>query len=200
LGSLVHAALATVDLARPGGLRAMVERHAERLLLAGATEVREALQMIEAFVASPRAREVSQARQAHAEVEFLLAWPLDGQDDSQVVLGGFIDRLYQDRQGAWHVLDFKTNRTDAATLTASAAPYELQMLVYGLATEQIMGQAPASLKLHFLRTGDEYAFAWDADARRRTIELVNQAIADDVARSRQRWLAADTYRARQGVL
>ena len=33
---------------------------------------------------------------------------------------GFIDCLYEDQAGAWHVLDFKTNQVDPSTLAAVA--------------------------------------------------------------------------------
>ena len=51
------------------------------------------------------------------------------------------------------MLDFKTNRVTPETLARVAADYEMQMLVYGLAAERILGSPPASLTLHFLRGG-----------------------------------------------
>ncbi len=92
-------------------------------------------------------------------------------------LTGFIDRLYEDRDGQWHILDFKTNQVDAATLPAVAASYELQMLVYALAAQQVLGRPPKNLTLHMLRTGDEFAFAWNDAARARVGKMVDEAIA-----------------------
>ena len=106
------------------------------------------------------------AKQSFVEAEFLLAWPPET-NPAQCTLGGYIDRLYQDEHGAWHVVDFKTNRVPAAGVAAIAANYELQMLVYALAAETILGSPPASVTLHFLRTGDEHRFAWDALVRGR---------------------------------
>ena len=64
----------------------------------------------------------------------------------------------------------------ADTLAAVAAPYEMQMLVYALAVEQILKRPPDELVLCFLRPGLEYRFTWDAAARQRVVELVDGAL------------------------
>ena len=91
-------------------------------------------------------------------------------------LQGFIDCLYCDAAGQWRLVDYKTNRVTADTLAAVAAPYEMQMLVYALAVEQILQRPPDELVLCFLRPGLEYRFAWDAAARQRVVELVDGAL------------------------
>jgi ATP-dependent helicase/nuclease subunit A len=179
LGTLVHAALAVIDPAAPGDVRALVERLADDHLPDNPAEAAEAVAMVERFVRSRRAAELAAAPTCHAEVEFLLAWPPGSQQPGDVVLRGFIDRLYQDSTGRWHVVDFKTNRVDDEGVAAASAPYEMQMLVYGLAAEEILGSPPVSLTLHFLRTGSEHQFAWNDDARARVIAMVNDAIGAD---------------------
>jgi len=95
-----------------------------------------------------------------------------------IYLSGFIDRLYRDSAGRWHILDFKTNRVTDKTPPPPPSPNtEMQMLVYALAAEAVLKTPPASLVLHFLRTGDEHAFAWNDAARRRVQELVDRGIA-----------------------
>jgi len=91
-------------------------------------------------------------------------------------LQGFIDCLYQDAAGRWIVVDYKTNQVTASTLKAVAAEYEMQMLLYALAVQRILGLPPADLVLCFLRPGLEHHFAWDDAARRRVAELVNQGL------------------------
>jgi hypothetical protein len=59
----------------------------------------------------------------------------------------------------------------------------MQMLVYALATEQILGVGPTSLTLHFLRTGAEHQFDWSVAARERAVLLVEAGIAASVAAS-----------------
>jgi ATP-dependent exoDNAse (exonuclease V) beta subunit len=92
-------------------------------------------------------------------------------------LQGFIDCLYQDAVGKWHLLDYKTNQTSAEDAVSLAAQFELQMGVYALAVEQILRQPPQELTVHFLRPSVEHCFVWDEAMRERTRERVNQAIA-----------------------
>jgi hypothetical protein len=64
----------------------------------------------------------------------------------------------------------------AETLLAVAAEYEMQMLVYALAAETILGVALAELLLCFLRPGLKYRIPWDAAARERIVELVDRQL------------------------
>jgi hypothetical protein len=45
-----------------------------------------------------------------------------------------------------------------------------------MAAERTLAQTPIELALHFLRSGVEHVFTWNDAARRRAIDLVNQAI------------------------
>lgn len=181
LGTLVHAVLAALDLRQPGSCRELVERYAKRHLGEDPAQVAIAVQMIEQFVASPRFASLAAAQEDHPEIEFLLRWPLEASAEPETLISGYLDRLYRDSHGNWHILDFKTNRVGKSGVASVAASYEMQMLVYGLATEQILGVAPASLTLHFLRSGQEHVFAWNAAARQRAVQLVESGIAASIA-------------------
>jgi ATP-dependent helicase/nuclease subunit A len=106
----------------------------------------------------------------------------DGTRSVPVTLGeyrylqGFIDCLYQDAAGAWHLLDYKTNQVAAATLAAVAAGYEMQMFVYALAAERIFKAPVASLTLHFLRPNLEHQFNFDPQRRLEMTAAVTQAM------------------------
>jgi len=175
LGTLIHAVLAEVDFAAPGDVARLVHRHALRHLPEGTAELDEPIAMVCQFLDSPRAAELAAARQVHRELEFLLAWPIDGPRSGQF-LEGFIDCLYQTPAGAWRLLDYKSNRVTAATMAQVAAEYEMQMLLYALATQRILGQWPEELVLCFLRPGLEYHFPCGPDSARRAIELITSAI------------------------
>jgi ATP-dependent helicase/nuclease subunit A len=181
LGTLVHAVLGSLDFKQASDLPSLVRLHAQRLTVDSATDRAEALQMVERFVGSARARDLGSAAESHAEVEFLLRWPIEGGALPRATICGAIDRLYRDRSGRWHLLDFKTNRVSAATVAAQAAPYEMQMLLYALAAERILQTSPSSVTLHFLRTGSEHAFAWNAEAKSKVIEMVSAGIAATAA-------------------
>jgi ATP-dependent helicase/nuclease subunit A len=136
----------------------------------------EAATMLRAFLASPRSSAMASAKQLYREIEFLLAWPPEGSDPAPVFLQGFIDNLYCDSAGAWHLVDYKTNQVAPRTLGKVAADYEMQMLLYALAAEMTLGVAPVELVLHFLRGGLEHAFPWDAAAKTRLRQLIDAAM------------------------
>jgi ATP-dependent exoDNAse (exonuclease V) beta subunit len=176
LGTLVHAVLAEIPFGEPVDVANLSARHAARQML-DATTADEARRLVARFLETARAGELAAARQRHVEQEFLLAWPPGSKHEDACFLQGFLDCLYEDAGGAWHVLDYKTNQVDAATLAAKAAEYEMQMLVYALAVERILGQPPASIVLHFLRPSLEWQFKLDANSRRKLMDLVNRSIA-----------------------
>ena len=63
-------------------------------------------------------------------------------------------------------------------MAEAAADYEMQMCVYALAVERILGEEPAELTLCFLRPGLEHHFLWDAAARRRAAAMVDEKIRE----------------------
>lgn len=176
LGTLVHEVLAEIDFSKPGDIPGLVRRHAPRHLPEAEDRPDEPAEMLRRFVASPRAAEIAAAAKVYRELEFLLAWPPGSRDPEARYLQGFIDCLYRDAAGGWHLLDYKTNRVTAADVQAAAAEYEMQMLVYALAVERILAAAPVELALCFLRPGLEHRFSWDEDARRRVVRLVDRAL------------------------
>ncbi|HJQ78335.1 MAG TPA: PD-(D/E)XK nuclease family protein, partial [Lacipirellulaceae bacterium] len=140
------------------------------VLLNAAEAAATAREMLQRFAASKRAKQLAQASAIHRELEFVLAWPPNH-------LHGYIDCLYQDAEGRWHVLDYKTTKSSTADIARLAKQYEMQMYVYALAAERALGQPPAELALHFLRPGVEHVFLWNDLARRQAIDMVNNAIA-----------------------
>jgi ATP-dependent helicase/nuclease subunit A len=110
------------------------------------------------------------------EIEFLLPWPIAGADGDGRYLHGYIDCLYQDAQGRWRLLDYKTNRASVENAAAVAQGYELQLLVYTLACEKSLGEPLAECTLVLLDPGTEHAFAWDAAARRKGADRLTDAM------------------------
>lgn len=176
LGGLVHAVLERVDLRRPAGVRNLCEFLAPQFC-GGAPEslAADAAAMIERFLDSPRAAELAAATLVRREVEFLLPWPPEGAYDNRY-MHGYIDCLYQDAQGRWRLLDYKTNRTPAGGVGELARKYELQMLVYALACERALGVPLAECVLQSLDSGGEKAFTWDAAARRSGADRITAAM------------------------
>ncbi|HUT90211.1 MAG TPA: UvrD-helicase domain-containing protein [Thermoguttaceae bacterium] len=179
LGTLVHDVLAEIDLGRPDDAAPLVRRLAPRHLpdVEEGEGLAEPIEMVLRFLKSPRAAELAASRRVHRELEFLLAWPPGTREPEPRYLQGYIDCLYQDAASRWVVLDYKTNRVTASTIGAVAAGYEMQMLLYALAIERILGEPPGDLVLHFLRLAAEHHFAWDDAARGRVMDLVNRSLA-----------------------
>lgn len=170
-GTFVHAVLARMDLHGKGSPRAMCEQIAsERVLKQTARAADEATELLKRFGTSARCSQIAAASVVHRELEFLLAWPPGGMARDGRYIQGFFDCVYQDASGGWHLVDYKTNTR------ADAGPYEMQMLLYGLAFEQAVGTPPVELALHFLRTGAERKFEWNNTSRTRAIEMVSDAM------------------------
>lgn len=180
LGTLVHAVFEHVDFAQPEQAVGLVQRHAPvHLPNVELPQLREAAEMIERFLYGPRAGEMRHAVSIHREIEFMLRWPLGGAQaaGNAVFLRGFMDCLYQSADGAWHLVDYKTNRVTMANVEEVAAKYELQMLVYALAAEQTLGVTPQTMALCFLRPGIEYQFRLNEATRAHGIKLLESALA-----------------------
>ncbi len=193
-GTLVHAALERMAFDGKDPVetwcRELAPLHLNRSVEQGAGEAGVLLQR---FQNSPRHEQLRTARQVHREVEFLLPWAVQSEQASGDYLQGYLDCLVQDENGAWTVLDYKTNRVDAEGVTQAAEEYRLQLYVYAMAVEHVQGQPPASLAIHFLRPQAEVTFDWDAQARQRGQELVDRAIASVREEAQQRYLQESTY-------
>ena len=84
---------------------------------------------------------------AHFELPF--SWDWDG-----VPVHGTIDLAYES-EGAWHMLDFKTDELRGRSLPKAGETYLPQLALYASALEAAVGQPPVT-GLMFLRTGDVY--------------------------------------------
>ena len=208
-GSLVHDVLARLDLNNLEDVADWCERlAAEHVLLNARLAARAAREVIERFVTAPRFDALRRAPIVHRELEFLLAWAPSQTNGKSVSVDpppspqpasagsspatespqsanscyfrGYIDCLYQDASGEWHLCDYKTNDVAAADVPQLALQYEMQMYVYALAAERALRRPPVELALHFLRPGAEHVFSWHNATRARAHELVNRAIAAKV--------------------
>jgi ATP-dependent helicase/nuclease subunit A len=179
LGTLVHAIIERLDptadnwdepinrwadALAPQELRREIDRGAK-----------EAKRLVKRFVTTPEWAAMRAAPRLEREVEFLLPWPMpDGSPTA--VIRGYLDALYQDAGGAWHLVDFKTNATAAAGVPILAEHYSLQMAVYAHAIEAATGQQPASLTLVFLAAGVSHVVPWDDAAHAESAKAVTEAI------------------------
>jgi hypothetical protein len=181
LGRLIHAVMERIDFRQPDSAAELCQLLAPQEA-PGAPEraAGRAWEMIERFLASPRAEELSRARVIRREMEFVLPWPPgDASHDDKFqgrYLHGRLDCLYQDDGGRWWLLDYKSNRIPREDVLQAVERYELQMLAYALACERVLGVPLAACGLELLDPGVEYCFTWDDATRRRKIELITAAM------------------------
>ncbi|HEY1068377.1 MAG TPA: 3'-5' exonuclease, partial [Pirellulales bacterium] len=188
LGELIHAVFEAVDFRKPTGLPELVRRQAEKLRPLGAPSYDEAtaLELVQRFFKTKRAKQIAKAVEIQTEVEFLLAWPPGRADDPHgPFLRGIIALLYQTADGAWRLVEFKTDDVTAEQTHQHAQTYEMQMLLYAAAAERITGKSPSGVTLHFLRTGEEVEFEWYALAMNHAAQLIDDAIAKATEEAQQ---------------
>ncbi len=122
LGTLVHDVLERIDFASgataglpsSGDIAAWCEHLAPAHVIQNTEHAaRLARNLIERFTASPRGKQLAIATAIHREIEFLLAWPPGEQTRRGQYIQGYIDCLYQDATGSWHIVDYKTNDVTA---------------------------------------------------------------------------------------
>jgi ATP-dependent helicase/nuclease subunit A len=177
LGSLVLELLSLLDWRSDHDIAGWCELLAGQHVPANAKKVaRQAHEILKRFAASNRARQLAQAQTLHRELEFLLAWPPDQATADGRYFRGYIDCLYQDARGGWHLIDYKTDTISADEVAQKAQQYEMQIGLYALAAEKALGAPLVEISLYFLKPGQEYLLIWDDTARCNTIDQVNRAI------------------------
>ena len=168
-GTLVHAVLERVDLRTPKNADELCEFLAPQFFQQDWQEAAaEAADLVRGFLTSDRCAQIAEARVVHNEVEFLLPWPDADGPESGSYLHGFIDCLYQDTAGQWHLLDYKTNQVSPEGVPQLAEKYAMQMFVYSLACQSALGVAPVENVLYFLRPQTEFVSQLDSN---QTVEM-----------------------------
>ena len=160
-GTLYHRCMELLNFAGPQDAGALVRRAAGEMELPDTTD----LALLEAQLRGMLARfgehelsaRLASAGQAFRELDFVMAC-------GPALLRGQIDLLYADEGGAWHVVDYKSDRVSGAELTARAEQYELQLLLYAAAAARHTGTPPADASLYFLRPAATHTFAASGEA------------------------------------
>jgi len=177
LGTLYHRCMELLDFAHPPSARSLVRRAAGEMALEEAPDIDAAVEefggMLEKFSAHPLAGSLGAARQIFRELDFVTE--IDG-----AALRGQIDLLYQDAQGTWRIVDYKSDRLEGEDIEAHARRYELQMLAYaGAATRHLSGPI-AGATVYFLRPAAACDMRLDAAAiaaaHRRIAELIRRLL------------------------
>lgn len=163
-GTATHTFLEHVSLEKTGTaaeLKAEAARLCERgLLRRGEADAVDYAAVARLF-ASPLGARMRAAASLRREFRFLLL--ADAADyfsgtaaDDRVLLQGVVDCCFEE-DGGITVVDYKTDRVDAAQVPARAAAYRGQLRTYAKALQRIFGLPVKHCILWFLHSGTEYA-------------------------------------------
>jgi ATP-dependent helicase/nuclease subunit A len=109
------------------------------------------MSMLDNLRASSLFEDIQQAKQRFSELPFVLDTPLGK-------LHGVIDLLFQDRDGEWHLVEWKTDWVDEDSYVEKVDEYRQQIAVYVNAVQSILSFTPEA-HLCFLALNNEvYSF------------------------------------------
>ena len=147
-GIIVHEVMQKIDGIdlTPNGIRAEVEKqvvlHMKEEISQSSPAVDEITSVINAIVTSECWKEVSRGQ--NAKTEFTITTALGGD-----FLTGTIDRVYQDANGIWNVLDFKTDTITHGTFASRIEEYAEQLKFYAFLVHRFFSVSHVRATLMF---------------------------------------------------
>jgi ATP-dependent helicase/nuclease subunit A len=171
IGRVIHRVLADwVCLEMPEfELARRVETYARREGITTPDAISATLQrcgrILEDLRGSELYAEICCATQRYSEIPFTLTTPAG-------VLHGVIDLLYQDSQGRWQMIDWKSERVPSEQMQTHAEKHSLQVAIYAEAARTVLGVMP-EVAICFLAVGArvwKYTQANLTDALRQVFE------------------------------
>jgi ATP-dependent helicase/nuclease subunit A len=150
IGDLVHHYLRDVDLSRQAvdeNLLGILVRQESRIPANHRPEATSRVNgLVNSYHGMALSAELREARQVLREVPFVL-------DMQGVTITGVIDLLYQDSEGRWSIVDYKTDAIDAKDADNHAEAYRDQLNVYRVAAQDFLQESLRDTCLAFLRPG-----------------------------------------------
>jgi len=182
LGTLYHRCMELLDFANPQANKSLISQVVWEMDLDDAVNpdalTAELDDMILRFAKHDLWERLASAKHIHRELDFVLT-------AGQLTLRGQIDLLYCDDQGAWHVVDYKSDRVeDDAQIAQRAENYKLQMLAYSIAAGRHLDQPIAYASLYFLRPASRHTFTINPSALQ-TAQNRLAAITEDLILARR---------------
>jgi len=150
LGTLIHRVVERWDPATASDLESFVRTVADGMDEPADEAMRAvALRRVTALFGSPHYAGIVQAVQCLREVDFRLrrVVPIPDGEPLEVHITGQIDCLYQSADGAWRLVDFKTGHLDEADPESLVESYAVQLRIYALAAESLIGRPPDDMAL-----------------------------------------------------
>ena len=127
--------------------------------------------------AHPFYQRISQAHELHSEKAFHV------QEDG-LMITGTIDKLFQERDHRWAVVDFKTSETASSEISAKIEQegYDLQVQIYLWAISRILSTDDVEGFLFFTHTGDLIPIRFDPGVAQKCETLI-ASLPRDLQRS-----------------
>ncbi|MFA5168692.1 MAG: UvrD-helicase domain-containing protein [Candidatus Omnitrophota bacterium] len=152
-GTAMHGFFEHLDLERPE--RFLEQEALDRVFgRFGEDAKNDARKIVQNFIKQPIFCELQKARQVKREIDFVL-------NERRGLIHGKIDILFQDSQGEWHILDYKTASGDEETARKSA--YDLQLEIYAIAAERILKLPVRSAIIYYLRNQKAVTLSFPAE-------------------------------------
>ena len=154
-GTAMHLVMQYLELGGPDP-EEQVRRLVERRLLTPQQAEAVDMERIRAFLATPLAQEIRQARQVWREYRFALLMPAALYDPAaegeELMLQGVVDCAFRTEEGLV-VVDFKTDRLAPGEEPQRAEEYRPQLEAYAQALERVMEEKVCRKVLYFFSTG-----------------------------------------------
>jgi ATP-dependent exoDNAse (exonuclease V) beta subunit len=181
-----------MDFANPGAPATLALQTADEMALSsGQTEAltAELGGMVDQFRSHELWSQIASAATTHRELDFVFS-------AGPAQLRGQIDLLFADADGAWRIVDYKSDRLGpsptAEDVAAHSTHHELQMLIYALAAEKHLGSPPAEATLYYLRPGLTHTIPITPDSLHQAQDRLASLTESLIASRRSAQFAADT--------
>ena len=140
-GTRMHRALEYLDWSRPG--EALSETKLQPIFAGFSQEkIHEAAQILKEFFDTGLFQDIRRSPLVRRELNFVL-------NARRGLIDGVIDVLFQNQDGSFTVLDYKTSEGDAAK--SKKQGYDLQIQIYALAAAKILKQPVTRGQIYFLK-------------------------------------------------
>lgn len=162
-GTLLHMVMQHISLQKVldvAGVKAELHRLVQEEFLTEAQAAAIKVKDIERFFASPLGQRLQQAKRIWRELPFSRALPANrfydmAEEGTKVFLQGVIDVLFQEADGRYFLLDYKTDWDTAPARIKEK--YEVQVRLYREAVENMLGVAVSGCYLVMLKDGTSVA-------------------------------------------
>ncbi len=155
LGTLLHRCMELLDFDRPQSSQGLLDQAASEMGLQEHIDTSrlasELDEMLERFRTNELYDSIRRAGAIFRELDFVIQL-------GAASIRGQIDALYQDRDGRWHVVDYKSDRVGRHELADHAERYRLQLMLYAAAAARHFGAPPVEARVYFLRPGASHTF------------------------------------------